>query len=51
VPFRAPDGTMMAFNCGKPAFKCSREYLQHELGPSLVELVRKVGGSMGRTTN
>jgi DNA-binding IclR family transcriptional regulator len=51
VPFRAPDGTMMAFNCGKPAFKCSREYLQHELGPALVELVRKVGGSMGRNTN
>ncbi|MGO4476869.1 IclR family transcriptional regulator [Massilia sp. 2TAF26] len=51
VPFRAPDGTMMAFNCGKPAFKCSREYLQHELGPALVELVRKVGGSMGQTTN
>jgi DNA-binding IclR family transcriptional regulator len=51
VPFRAPDGTMMAFNCGKPAFKCSREYLQHELGPALVELVRKVGGSMGRSTH
>lgn len=48
VPFRAPDGTMMSFNCGKPAFKCSREYLERELGPALVELVRKVGGSMGR---
>lgn len=48
VPFLAPDGTMMAFNCGKPAFKCSREYLQDELGPALVELVRKVGGSMGK---
>jgi len=47
VPFRAPDGTMMAFNCGKPAFKCSRDYLEHELGPALVDLVRRVGGSMG----
>lgn len=47
VPFRAPDGTMMAFNCGKPAFKCSREYLEQELGPALADLVRKVGGSMG----
>jgi DNA-binding IclR family transcriptional regulator len=51
VPFRAPDGTMMAFNCGKPAFKCSREYLQQELGPALVELVGKVGGSMGRSSH
>lgn len=47
VPFRAPDGTMMSFNCGKPAFKCSREYLENELGPALVELVRKVGGPAG----
>jgi len=47
VPFRAPDGTMMAFNCGKPAFKSSRAYLQDELGPALVEMVKKVGGSMG----
>jgi DNA-binding IclR family transcriptional regulator len=47
VPFRAPDGVMMAFNCGIPAFKCSREYLQNELGPALAELVRKVGDSMG----
>jgi DNA-binding IclR family transcriptional regulator len=49
VPFCAPDGMMMAFNCGMPAFKCTREYLQNELGPALVELVRKVGGSLGRS--
>lgn len=48
VPFVAPDGMMMAFNCGIPAFKCNREYLQNELGPALAELVRKVGGSVGR---
>jgi len=48
VPFCAPDGMMMSFNCGMPAFKCTREYLQDKVGPALVELVRKVGGSMGR---
>ncbi|WP_020656681.1 IclR family transcriptional regulator [Massilia niastensis] len=48
VPFLAPDGMMMAFNCGMPAFKCNREYLQHEVGPLLVELVRKIGGSLGQ---
>jgi DNA-binding IclR family transcriptional regulator len=48
VPFCAPDGMMMAFNCGMPAFKCTREYLQEKIGPALVQLVRKVGGSMGR---
>lgn len=47
VPFRAPDGTMMAFNCSKPAFKCTRDSLQDELGPALVELARKVSGSIG----
>lgn len=48
VPFRAPDGTMMSFNCGMPAFKSSRTYLENELGPALVELVRKVGGLASR---
>jgi DNA-binding IclR family transcriptional regulator len=51
VHFRAPDGMMMAFNCGMPAFKSSREYLQNEVGPALVELVRKVGRSMGKTAD
>jgi DNA-binding IclR family transcriptional regulator len=48
VPFRAPDGVMMAFNCGIPAFKTSREQLQNEVGPALLELVQRVGGSIGR---
>lgn len=49
VSFCAPDGMMMAFNCGIPAFMCSREQLENELGPALVALVRKVGGSIGRS--
>jgi DNA-binding IclR family transcriptional regulator len=51
VPFRAPDGVMMAFNCGIPAFKYSREQLQNEVGPALLELVKKVGGSIGRSAS
>lgn len=47
VAFRAPDGVMMAFNCGIPAFKSSRAYLQDELGPALVALVKKVASSTG----
>lgn len=47
VPFLAPDGTMMAFNCGKPAFKAGREYLENELGPALATMVSKLGSAMG----
>jgi len=48
VPFRAPDGVMMAFNCGVAAFKFTPERLASEIGPSLVNMVKKVSGSMGR---
>ena len=48
VPFTAPDGTRMAFNCGGPAFVMSRDALESEIGPRLVELVRQVGVAVGR---
>jgi DNA-binding IclR family transcriptional regulator len=48
VPFTAPDGTQMAFNCGGPAFVLSRETLENDIGPRLVRLVRQVGAAMGR---
>lgn len=48
VPFTAPDGTRMAFNCGGPAFVVSREMLENDIGPRLVALVKRVGAALGR---
>lgn len=48
VPFWAPDGTLMAFNCGGPAFLLPRKNLVDEIGPRLVALVASVGKAMGR---
>lgn len=48
VPFIGPDGTMMAINCGGPAFMLTRERLETDIGPRLVSLVKRVSGSMGR---
>ena len=45
VPYRSPQGDapMLAFNLGGPAYILPRERLEQELGPKLVEMVRKVG--------
>lgn len=48
VPFHGPDGSLMAFNCGGPAFILSREKLENDIGPKLVSLVKRVGSMMGR---
>ncbi len=49
VPMTGVDGERaMAFNCGGPAFLLSRERLIDEVGPRLVELVRKVEADLGR---
>jgi len=48
VPFAAPDGTQMAFNCGGPSFVLSREKLEHDIGPRLVALVKRVDAAIGR---
>jgi DNA-binding IclR family transcriptional regulator len=48
VPFTAPDGTQMAFNCGGPAFVLSRDKLENEIGPRLVALVKRVDAAIGR---
>jgi DNA-binding IclR family transcriptional regulator len=43
VPLIAPDGSgVFAFNCGAPAFQFSRERLESDIGPRLVNLVRNV---------
>lgn len=48
VPFTEPDGTIVAFNCGGPAFLLPREKLENDIGPALVDLVKRVSGAMGR---
>ncbi len=47
VPFLAPDGTLMAFNCGGPAFLLPRKKLVDEVGPRLVAFVASIGKAMG----
>jgi len=47
VPFLSPDGTVMAFNCGGPAYVLSREMLENDIGPKLVKLVKQVGSTIG----
>jgi DNA-binding IclR family transcriptional regulator len=37
----------LAFNCGGPAFLLPREKLESDIGPRLVQLVRKVATDMG----
>ena len=43
VPLIAPDGSgVFAFNCGAPAFHFTREKLESDIGPRLVNMVRNV---------
>lgn len=48
VPFQAADGSVMAFNCGGPAYELTRARLEEEIGPRLVSLVKNVGSMIGR---
>ncbi|HRE20598.1 MAG TPA: IclR family transcriptional regulator [Rhabdaerophilum sp.] len=49
VPFRMPhqDMPVLAFNCGGPSYLLSKERLEKDLGPRLVELVRNVATAGG----
>ena len=43
VPLIAPDGSgAFAFNCGAPAFQFTRDRLESDIGPRLVNMVRNV---------
>lgn len=48
VPFQTADGSVMAFNCGGPAYVLTRTKLEEEIGPRLVSLVKEVGSMIGR---
>ncbi|MCZ7660625.1 MAG: IclR family transcriptional regulator [Xanthobacteraceae bacterium] len=44
----APDGSgLFAFNCGAPAFQFTRERLESDIGPRLVNMVRNVEVDLG----
>ena len=49
VPFRMPNRDMpvLAFNCGGPSYVLSRERLENEFGPRLVDLARNVSAAGG----
>jgi DNA-binding IclR family transcriptional regulator len=43
VPIVAPDGSgIFAFNCGAPGYQFTRERLESDIGPRLVNMVRNV---------
>jgi DNA-binding IclR family transcriptional regulator len=43
VPLIAPDGSgVFAFNCGAPGFHFTRERLESDIGPRLVNMMRNV---------
>ena len=49
VPLIAPDGSgVFAFNCGAPAFHFTREKLESDIGPRLVNMVRNVEVALER---
>lgn len=49
VPLLGPDGAQpMAFNCGGASFLLPRDKLENDLGPRLVQLVKKIDVSLGR---
>lgn len=48
VPIAMPDGSILAFNCGAPAYLYDRPKLIDDLGPRLVHLVRNVEAALGR---
>jgi DNA-binding IclR family transcriptional regulator len=48
VPLIASDGSgAFAFNCGAPAFQFTRERLESDIGPRLVNMVRNVEVDLG----
>jgi DNA-binding IclR family transcriptional regulator len=42
VPYKSPDGKLLSFNCGGPAFMLKEERLRNDIGPRLLEMVNKI---------
>jgi DNA-binding IclR family transcriptional regulator len=50
VPLVPRDGApVMAFNCGGPAFMLDKERMEQEVGPRLVDLVRRITSTRGES--
>ena len=48
VPLLRGDGSPpLAFNCGAPAFRFTRQHLMDEIGPRLVAMVRTIEAALG----
>jgi DNA-binding IclR family transcriptional regulator len=48
VPLIPADGSpIVAFNCGAPSFQLSRERLESDIGPRLVDMVRRIEALLG----
>lgn len=48
VPLAAPDGSgLFALNCGAAAFGLSRDRLERDIGPRLVEVARRIHSTLG----
>lgn len=45
VPFVDANGSLMAFSCGGAAFLLTRDKLENDIGPRLVSLVKRIGGT------
>jgi DNA-binding IclR family transcriptional regulator len=49
VPMRrSPDGEIVTFNCGVPAFLLKKGQLEQDIGPRLVAMVRNIEAAMGQ---
>lgn len=46
VPLPLPDGSVLALNCGGPAFLLDRARLEDDLGPRLVEIAERIRQSL-----
>ena len=47
VPLVPADGSgIFAFNCGAPAFQLTREQLEKDIGPRLVNMVRNIQAAL-----
>jgi DNA-binding IclR family transcriptional regulator len=45
VPFVDSNGVLTAFSCGGAAFLLTRDKLENDIGPRLVSLVKRIGGT------
>ncbi len=47
VALLGPDGEVMSFNCGGPAFRFDAEHLRADVAPLLVAMVRQIAADIG----